>query len=141
MEEKPILRYNFPCPKKKGHREVTSGQKRRLQIIATRKPNKRMKILTNSLENISILLLKVFCGIRDLSFGILFIWKLHQIHFVFLLILLGYQSLFYTSSLSCYQDLISIAGKEFTSHRIQVLSFLISSLGLSLVFIFGSEIY
>jgi len=25
-----------------------------------------------------------------LSFGILFIWKLHQIHFVFLLIVLGY---------------------------------------------------
>ena len=41
---------------------------------------------------VPILLLKVFSGElrRDLSFGILFIWKLHQIHFVFLLILLGY---------------------------------------------------
>ena len=75
---------------------------------------------------------------RDLSFGIR---KLHQIHFVFLLIVLGYQSLFYTSSLSSSLDLISIAGKEFTSHRIQILSFFISSLCLSLVFIFGSEIY
>ena len=83
--------------------------------------------------------LKVCCGIRDLSF--VFIWKLHQIHFVFLLILLGYQSLFYTSSLSSSQDLISIGGKEFTSHRIQILSFFNSSLVLSLVFIFGSEIY
>ena len=35
----------------------------------------------------------------------------------------------------------SIAGKEFTSHRIIFLSFLFSSLSLSLVFIFGSEIY
>merc|ERR1712014_305095 len=26
----------------------------------------------------------------DLSFGILFIWKLHQVHFLFLLIVLGY---------------------------------------------------
>ena len=38
----------------------------------------------------------------------LLIRKLHQIHFVFLLILLGYESLFYTSSLSSPQDLISI---------------------------------
>ncbi len=75
---------------------------------------------------------------RDLSFGIR---KLHQIHFVFLLIVLGYQSLFYTSSLSSSLDLISIVGKEFTSHRIQILSFFISSLCLLLVFIFGSEIY
>jgi hypothetical protein len=46
----------------------------------------------NALKGIlvPILLLKVFSGIRDLSFGILFIWKLHQVHFVFLLILLGY---------------------------------------------------
>merc|ERR1711971_523765 len=35
--------------------------------------------------------------IRDLSFGILFIRKLHQVHFVFLLILLGHWSLFYAS--------------------------------------------
>ena len=91
----------------------------------------------------------LFCTVMDfffmllwvLSFGILFIWKLHQIHFVFLLIVLGYQSLFYTSSsLSC-QDLISIAGKEFTSHRIIFLSFFFYFLGLSFVFIFGSEIY
>ena len=79
--------------------------------------------------------------IRDLSFGILFIWKLHQIHFVFLLILLGYQSLFYTSSLFSSQDLVSIGGKEFTSHRIQILILLYFSLILSLVFTFGSEIY
>jgi len=52
---------------------------------------------------------------RDLSFGIR---KLHQIHFVFLLIVLGYQSLFLFSSFSFSLDLISIAGKEFTSHRI-----------------------
>jgi hypothetical protein len=40
----------------------------------------------------------LFCTVMDfflmllwvLSFGILFIWKLHQIHFVFLLIVLGY---------------------------------------------------
>merc|ERR1711909_268678 len=38
--------------------------------------------------------------IRDLSFGILFIRKLHQIHFVFLLILLGYYwALFITGAL------------------------------------------
>merc|ERR1712151_1119337 len=39
---------------------------------------------------VPIFLFLVFSGIRELSFGILFIWKLHQIHFVFLLILLGY---------------------------------------------------
>ena len=39
-------------------------------------------------------------------------------HFVFLLIVLGYQSLFLFSSFSFSLDLISIAGKEFTSHRI-----------------------
>merc|ERR1712060_751882 len=99
-----------------------------------------------------ILLLKVFIFhyifhqtlhqiIRDLSFGILFIWKLHQVHFVFLLILLGYQSLLYASSFSLSQDLISIAGKEFTSHGVYILSFFDSSLVLSLVFIFGLEIY
>ena len=38
-------------------------------------------------------------------------------------------------------DLIFIAGKEFTSHRIIFLSFFISFLGLSLVVICGSEIY
>ena len=36
------------------------------------------------------LLLQLIIFIRDLSFGILFIRKLHQIHFVFLLIILGY---------------------------------------------------
>ena len=71
----------------------------------------------------------------------LFIRKLHQIHFVFLLIVLGYQSLFSSSSSLSSQDLISIAGKEFTSHRIYILSLFIFSLVLSLVFIFGSEIY
>merc|ERR1712226_1256261 len=76
-----------------------------------------------------------------LSFIILFIWKLHQVHFVFLLIVLGYWSLFYTSSLSSSLDLISIAGEEFTSHRIIFLSFFISFPVFSLVFIFGSEIY
>ena len=54
---------------------------------------------------------------------------------------LGYQSLFQESSISSSQDLILIAGKEFTSHRIQILSFFSFSLGLSLRFIFGSEIY
>ena len=54
----------------------------------------------------------------DLSFGILFIWKLHQIHFVFFFIVLGYQSLFYTSLNSSSLLLISTAGKDFTSHRI-----------------------
>merc|ERR1711920_922572 len=33
----------------------------------------------------------------DLSFGILFIWKLHQVHFVFLFIVLGHLSLLYAS--------------------------------------------
>merc|ERR1712151_149314 len=28
--------------------------------------------------------------IRDLSFGIIFIWKLHQVHFLFLLFLSGF---------------------------------------------------
>ena len=79
--------------------------------------------------------------IRDLSFGILFIRKLHQIHFVFLLIILGYQSLFYTSLNSSSLLLISTAGKDFTSHRIIFLSFFISFPVFSLVFIFGSEIY
>ena len=37
-----------------------------------------------------IFLLQLIIFIRDLSFGILFIRKLHQIHFVFLLIILGY---------------------------------------------------
>ena len=37
--------------------------------------------------------------------------------------------------------LISIAGKDFTSHRIIFLSLSLLFLGLSLVFIFGSEIY
>ena len=56
-----------------------------------------------------------------------------------LLILLGYQPLFYTSSLSSPQDLISIGGKEFTSHRIQTFWCFISSLVFSLIF--GTEIY
>merc|ERR1712187_1018296 len=70
----------------------------------------------------------------DLSFGILFIWKLHQIHFVFLFIVLGYYSLFYTSLNSSSLLLISIAGKDFTSHRIIFLSLSLLLLGLSLVF-------
>jgi len=41
---------------------------------------------------------------RDLSFGIR---KLHHFHFVFLLIVLGYQSLFLFSSFSFSLDLIS----------------------------------
>ena len=41
----------------------------------------------------------------DFYFGNLYIWKLHQIHFVFLLIVLGYQSLFYTSSLYCWKGI------------------------------------
>jgi hypothetical protein len=44
-----------------------------------------------------------------LSFGMLFIWKLHQIHFVFLLIVLGYEALFYTSTSWSSQDLISLS--------------------------------
>ena len=94
-------------------------------------------LATQLFSGLYFFLLQLIIFIRDLSFGILFIRKLHQIHFVFLLIILGYQSLFYTSSLFSSQDLISIVGKEFTSHRIQILSFFISSLVLSLVFIFG----
>merc|ERR1712060_575509 len=46
-------------------------------------------------------------------------------------------SLLYASSFSSKEDLISIAGKEFTSHGVILLSlFSFSSLGLSLVFIF-----
>merc|ERR1711904_374917 len=74
-----------------------------------------------------------------LVFLIVFIRKLHQVHFVFLLIVLGYQSLLYASSFFSFQHLISIAGKEFTSHGVYILSFFDSSLVLSLVFIFGSE--
>merc|ERR1712199_101940 len=61
----------------------------------------------------------------DLCFGIR---KLHQVHFVFLLIVHGYQSLLYYSSFSSSQVLISIAGKEFTSHLVLILSFFLSSL-------------
>merc|ERR1711920_1021328 len=63
----------------------------------------------------------------DLSFGNLFIWKLHQVHFVFLLIVLGYLSLLYHISFSPSLDLISIAGKDFTSHGVILLSFFVSS--------------
>merc|ERR1712037_417196 len=45
------------------------------------------------------------------------------------------------SSLSSFLDLISIAGKEFTSHRIIFLSFYFSSLSLSLVFIFLKDFF
>merc|ERR1711907_675671 len=79
--------------------------------------------------------------IIDFSCFILFIRKLHQVHFVFLLIVLGYQSLLYASFLFSSRHLISIAGKEFTSHGVTNLSYFVASLVLSLVFIFGSEIY
>ena len=70
--------------------------------------------LISSLKSIMFCPLSPFL-FRDLSFCIR---KLHQIHFVFLLIVLGYQSLFLFSSFSFSLDLISIAWKEFTSHRI-----------------------
>ena len=102
-------------------------------------------LLVSSLLNFLSFLLKILFSFTtaygDLSFGILFIWKLHQIHFVFFFIVLGYQSLFYTSLNSSSLLLISIAGKDFTSHRIIFLSLSLLLLGLSLVFIFGSEIY
>ena len=50
-------------------------------------------------------------------------------------------SLFYTSLNSSSLLLISIAWKDFTSHRIIFLSLSFLFLILSLVFIFGSEIY
>ncbi len=70
-----------------------------------------------------------------LTFGILFIWKFHQIHFVFLLIVLGYQSLL-LYYLYLYFRIFSIL-------ILYVLAFQFSSLLLqfSLVIIFGVEIY
>merc|ERR1712005_28132 len=65
----------------------------------------------------------------DMCFGIR---KLHQAHFVFLLIVHGYQSLLYYSSFSSSQVLISIAGKVFTSHLVLILSFFLSSPSLDL---------
>ena len=114
------------------HRLVTNDRTPAIQSQETRN-----LLLTRDVVEIMLCPLFLFL-FRDLSFGIR---KLHQIHFVFLLIVHGYQSLFYQSSLFSSQNLISIAGKEFTSHRIIFLSFFISFPVLSLVFIFGSEIY
>ena len=95
-------------------------------VTAMLRVDKRLEVLFHSVSlfhyqllvllSIEIMLCPLFLFLfRDLSFGIR---KLHQIHFVFLLIVLGYQSLFLFSSFSFSLDLISIAGKEFTSHRI-----------------------
>merc|ERR1712170_321869 len=63
------------------------------------------------------------------------IWKLHQVHFVFLFIVLGHYSLLYASLNSSSLSLILIAGKDFTSHGV-ILIFIFIIVGLVFSFHF-----
>jgi hypothetical protein len=63
-----------------------------------------------------IFLLQLPAAASFLSFGIPLSRKLHLVHFLSLLLLLGYYLLLSLSSFSSLENLISIGGKAFTSH-------------------------